>query len=173
MDLKVGYLQQSINKVTRKLAIFSTPWGNYWLKRLIFGVKSSQDVFYWVMFQVSGDIPQCMNQRDDKILGGKDWEEHNRTLQRPKEYGVKFNREKSEFGKTEITCFGHLFTPEGLKPDHRKIVAVINCKEPKSKKFRSFLGMIEVLVQNTKKWAERFRNSSLLHVNQKFSPRNH
>ena len=59
------------------------------------------------MFQTFGDIPLCMNQRDDIILRGKDKEEHYRIvekiLQGVKEYRVKFNREKSEFGKTEIT----------------------------------------------------------------------
>ena len=66
-----------------------------------------------------------MNQRDDIILVGKDREEYNRTLEkvllRTREYGVKFNREKSEFDKTEITFFGHLFTSEGLKYDPMKI----------------------------------------------------
>ena len=91
----------------------------------------------------------CWNQRDDKIPGGKDREEHKRILEkirlRAKEYGVKFNREKSEYGKTEITFFGHLFTSEGLKPDPWKIKAVLNSKEPKSKEVRSFLGMTEYL----------------------------
>jgi len=146
MDLKAGYHQLSINEETRKIATFSTPWGNYRPKRLIFGAKSSQDVFDQAMFQIFGDIPLCMNQRDDIILGGKDREEHNKTLrrvlQRAKDYGIKFNREKSEFCKTQITFFGHLFTSEGLKPDPRKIEAVLNCKEPKSKEeVRSFLGM--------------------------------
>ena len=68
-----------------------------------------------------------MNQRDDIILGRKDPEEHNRTLekvlQRTKEYGAKFNQEKNEFGKKEITFFSHLFTSERLKPNTRKIEA--------------------------------------------------
>ena len=66
-----------------------------------------------------------MNQRDDIILGGKDREEHNRTLKKvilsAKEYGVKFNQEKSEFGKTEIKFFVYLFTSEELKPEPRNL----------------------------------------------------
>ena len=149
MDLKAEHNQLSIDKETRKLPTFSTSWVNHRPKRLIFGVKSSQDLFDRVMLQIFGNNSLCMNQRDDVILGGKDREDHNRTLEkillRAKEYGVKFNWKKSEYGKTEITFFGHLFTPEGLKPDP-KIEAVLNCKEPKSKEeVRSFLGMTEYL----------------------------
>ena len=100
------------------------------------------------MLPIFGDTLLCMNQRDNIILGRKNKEYHRtfeRVLQRAKEYGVKFNREKSEFGKREITFFGHLFTSKGLKPGPRKIEAVINCKEPKSKEVRSSLGMTRYL----------------------------
>ena len=94
MDLNAGYHQLSIDEETRTLATFSTPWGNYRPKRLIFGAKSSQDLFDRVMFQTFGDILLCMDQRDDLTLGGKD-KEHNRNLEkvllRVKDYGVKFN----------------------------------------------------------------------------------
>ena len=101
------------------------------------------------MFEIFGNIPLCMNQRDDTTLGGKDREEHNRilekVLQRAKEYGIKFYREKSEFDKTEIKFFGHLFTSEGLKPNPRKIEAILNCKESKFKEIRNFIGMLRCL----------------------------
>ena len=86
-----------------------------------------------------------MYRRDDIIFKGKVSEEHNRTLEKvsqsTKEYGVEFNREKSEFDKIGITFLGHLFASEKLKPDPSKIEAVINCKESKSKEVRRFLGM--------------------------------
>ena len=44
-------IQPKINN----LSTYSTPWGNYRLKRL--RAKSSQDVFDRVMFQIFGDIP--------------------------------------------------------------------------------------------------------------------
>ena len=104
MDLKAGYHQLSINVETRNLALFSTPWGNYRPKRLIFGVKSSQKYIRLSNVPVFGDIPLCINQRDDKILGGKR-EEHNRTLEkvlpRAKEYRVKFNQRRVNLIKQE------------------------------------------------------------------------
>ena len=113
-----------------------------------------------------------MNQSDNIILGGKDREEHNRTLekvlQRAIEYGVKFNREKSLFSKTEITFFGHLFTFEGLKPDPRKTEAVLNCKELKCKEVTSFLKMTGYLNNFIRNYATLRAPLTILTRNKKF-----
>ncbi|XP_053380205.1 uncharacterized protein LOC128548778 [Mercenaria mercenaria] len=71
MDLKQGYHQLVLHPDSRKFATFSTPWGNMRPKRLIFGEKSSQDLFDEAMYRIFGDIPNCLNQRDDILIGGK------------------------------------------------------------------------------------------------------
>ena len=43
--LKNGYHQLAIDETSAKLSTFSTPWGNYRPQRLVFGARSSQDVF--------------------------------------------------------------------------------------------------------------------------------
>ena len=45
LDLKQGYHQLTLDEESRKIATFSTPWGNYRPRRLVFGAKSSQDLF--------------------------------------------------------------------------------------------------------------------------------
>ena len=45
MDLMQGYHQMVLHPDLTALATFSTPWGNMRPKRLIFGAKSSQDLF--------------------------------------------------------------------------------------------------------------------------------
>ena len=112
--------------------------------------KSSQDVFDEAMFRVFGDIPHCLNQRDDILLGGRDEEEHREVLrtvlQRAKDHGITFNREKCQFGRAEIEFFGHIFTKDGLKPSPDKVRAVKECGVPKSKEaVHSFLGMASYL----------------------------
>lgn len=146
LDLKQGYHQLRVGQETAKVATFSTPWGNYRPRRLVFGAKSSQDVFDEAMFRVFGDIPHCMLQRDDLLIGGRDKEEHDKTLEevlkRASEYNVTFNRDKCEFATNEIEFFGHRFTSDGLKADPEKIRAVKECSAPKSKEeVRSLLGM--------------------------------
>ena len=52
MDLKQGYHQLILHPISRAVATFCTPWGNIRPKRLIFGAKSSQDLFDEAMFRI-------------------------------------------------------------------------------------------------------------------------
>ena len=87
-----------------------------------------------------GDIPHCLNQRDDILLGGRDKEEHievlRTVLQRAKDHGITFNRGKCQFEKEEIELFGHTFTKDGLKPSPDKVRAIKECVIPKIKESR-------------------------------------
>ncbi|XP_053376601.1 uncharacterized protein LOC123533440 [Mercenaria mercenaria] len=150
MDLRQGYRQLVLHPDSRVIATFSTPWGNMRPKRLIFGAKSSQDLFDEAMFRIFGDIPNCLNQRDDILIGGVTMEEHNKTLatvlQRAQDFGVTLNKEKCQFGVKELEFYGYRFTNEGLKPAVNKVNAVKDCEPPKSRdEVRSFLGMIGYL----------------------------
>ena len=73
-------------------------------------------------------------------------EEHAKTLcsvlQRARDYGVTFNKDKCEFAQEEISFFGHLFTKDRLKADPEKIQAILRSNPPESKEeVRSFPGM--------------------------------
>ena len=123
--LRQGYHQLALDPSTRKVATFSIPWGIYRPKRLVFGAKSSQDVFDEAMFRIFGEIHHCLNQRDDILLGGRDQTEHREVLKtvlkRARDYGITFNREK---WSGTIWVFGHVFTKDGLKPSPDKVRAV-------------------------------------------------
>ena len=103
-----------------------------------------------MMYRIFGDIPYCMNQRDDILIGGRTIAEHNKThravLQRAEDFGITFNREKCEFGVDEIDFYGYRFTKHGLKPTAEKVNAVRNSKRPETKEaVKSFLGMVGYL----------------------------
>jgi len=59
VDLKSGYHQLLLDPESRNIATFSTPWGNFRPRRLVFGAKSSQDSFDDAMYPIFGDIPMC------------------------------------------------------------------------------------------------------------------
>ena len=80
LDLRQDYRKLTLDPATRLVATFSTPWENYRPKRLVFGTKSSKDVFDEVIFRAFKDIPHCLNQRDDILLGGRDEAEHKEVL---------------------------------------------------------------------------------------------
>ena len=150
LDLRSGYHQLSLHPDSRHVATFSTPWGNLQPKRLLFGAKASQDLFDETMYRIFGDIPYCMNQRDDILIGGRNIAEHNKTLrtvlQRAEDYGITFNRDKCEFGEDEIDFYGYRFTKEWLKPTAEKVRAVKDSKRPETKEaVKSFLGMVGYL----------------------------
>ena len=105
LDLRQGYHQLALDPSTKQVATFSTPWGNYRLHRLVFGAKSSQDVFDEAMLRVFGDIHHCLKQRDDILLGGRDKTEHREVLKRARDHGITFNREKCQFGMEQIEFF--------------------------------------------------------------------
>ena len=131
---------------SRAIVTFSTPWGNFRPKRLIFGAKASQDLFDDMMFRISGDIPMCLNQRDDILIGGRNIAEHNATLQtvfqRAQDFRITFNLEKCQFGVEELEFYGCRFSKGGLKPSVGKFKAVKDSRRPETKEaVRSFLGM--------------------------------
>jgi len=146
MDLRQGYQQLALDEASRDIVTFSTPWGNYRPKTLPSGAKSSQDVFDETMFRVFGDIPYCLNSRDDILIGGRSIEEHDETLRqvlkRASDYGITMNRPKCQFQVTEIEFYGYIFTDGKLKAAPSKVEAVRKCSRPNSKEeVRSFLGM--------------------------------
>ena len=150
LDLRQGYHQLMLHPESRSVATFSTPWGNFRPKRLVFGAKASLDLFDDAMSRIFGDIPQCLNQRDDILIGARNWKEHNETLgsvfQRAEDYGITFNKPKCHFGQSQITFYGYRFDQEGLKPTPEKVQAIYECEPPRSKtEVRSFLGMTSYL----------------------------
>ena len=107
LDLRQGYHQLVLHPESRSIATFSTPWGNFRPKRLVFGAKASQDLFDKEINRVFGDIPRCVNQRDDILIGASNRKQHTDTLktlfQRAEDYGITLNKPKCEFGQAQIT----------------------------------------------------------------------
>ena len=73
------------------------------------------------------------------------WEEHlqhiDKVLQRLQDNNMMVNPLKSEWGIQETNGLGYLLTPEGIKPDPRKVEAIVAMKAPKNvKQLRSLLG---------------------------------
>ena len=144
LDLRSGYHQLSLHPDSRPITTFSKPWGNLRPKSLVFGAKASQDLFDVMMYRIFGDIPFCMNQRDDILIGGRNMTDHNKTLsavlQRAEDFGITFNIEKCEFGVDEIDFYRYRFTKDGLKPTIEKVKAVRDSKRPETKEaVKSFL----------------------------------
>ena len=67
---------------------------------------------------------------DDPVIYGEAIAEHinekfERFLQRLRKANLKLQPDKSEFLKTEVVYLGHVLSEEGVKPDPRKLEAVV------------------------------------------------
>ena len=160
LDMNHGYHQFTLDEPSRKLMTFSTPWGNYRYKRLAFGGVNSQDLFDGEMSKIISGIPKVLNNRDDILVGGTNWDDHNANLsallQRLEMHNITLRKEKCEFGKNIIEFYGHLFTENGLKPSPNKVKAVSECKPPKSKEeLVSFLQMMAYLSRYISNFSSR------------------
>ncbi|MGL5708711.1 MAG: reverse transcriptase family protein, partial [Aeromonas sp.] len=84
---------------------------------------------------------------DDIIVFSKTMEEHELHLKviltRLKKAGLKLNKKKCEFFKTELKILGHVVNEGGVKMDPERIKAIQNCELPKTiKQMQSFLGLV-------------------------------
>lgn len=67
-------------------------------------------------------------------------------LERTRQAGLKFNKNKTKLYEKEIKFMGHQFTEEGQKPDIEKISAIVNMAKPQSvTDLQRFLGMVNYL----------------------------
>jgi hypothetical protein len=69
-------------------------------KRLAFGGLNSQNLFDAEIEKIISGIPRVLNNRDDIMIGGLDWKDHNKNLQ-----AVLYSESKIiilHYGKTNV-----------------------------------------------------------------------
>ena len=115
------------------LTTFNTLFGRYCYKRLPFGLRSSAEVFEKRVEQVFGDLPVSIY-FDDLIVAGETQEKHDenlrRLLDRARECKVKFNRDKIQLNRSEVSYLGHIVSAEGIKVDPAKVKAITEMPSP-------------------------------------------
>ena len=96
--------------------------------RMPFGIKSAQEVFQKCTSQIFGDLPGIKTDIDDILVRGANAEEHeqhlNAVLKRCDNIHLTLNKEKCQFGLSEVTYIGHKLTPQGVHPDPEKVKAI-------------------------------------------------
>lgn len=133
VDMKHGYWHVPLEANSSYLTTFNTPFGRYRFLRLPFGLHSSAEVFEKRVEQIFCDLDVCIY-FDDLIVAGKDQAEHDenlrRVLARARDSNVKFNKDKIQLNKSEVSYLGHTVTKEGMRPDPKKVAAIQEMPEP-------------------------------------------
>ena len=93
----------------------------------------SADIFQRKLNQTLEGLEGVVCVADDIVVFGRD-EDHDKKLrlllQRCRETGMKMSRNNCEFRLDEINFMGHRVTSDGLKPDERKIEAILKMENP-------------------------------------------
>lgn len=81
---------------------------------------------------------------------GENGSDHNamlkELLKRARKKTCKFNPDKLMGWDSEIPFFGHIISKDGIKPEHKKVKAIMHLKPLKDKKqLASFLGLVNYL----------------------------
>ena len=89
---------------------------------------------------------------DNLFVYGSSEVEHYKNLsklmERAKQKGVVFNKDKVQFKCNKVSFFGHTWMPQGVKPDNKKVSAIIEMKPPEDvKSLQSFLGLVNYLTR--------------------------
>lgn len=111
---------------------------HYQMKRLPMGLKTRPSAFSRAMtIAMSGlNFSKCIVYLDDIVVMGRNLQQHNKNLidifTRFRKINFKFNPLKCNFLKKEILYLGHVVTPEDIKPDPNKVLAIKNYPTPKN-----------------------------------------
>lgn len=149
LDLASGYHQIKMHPESITKTAFNTEFGHHEFLRMPFGLKNSPATFQRVMDDVLKDIlnKYCMVYLDDIIIFSPSLEEHIKHLKsvfdRLRNANLKLQLDKCEFLRKETEYLGHVITPNGIKPNPKKIQVIQNFPIPKTQKeIRSFLGLL-------------------------------
>ena len=150
IDLDKGYLQVILHPDSRKYTCMALDIGRFQWKRLPMGTIVALDVFQKKLDSIYIGLPGVTGITDNMIIYSITKDEHDRNLLRflqvTKDKGLRLNKDKIQFKKTEVSFFGHRWSKDGLSPDPKKIQLIINMDFPEDKEtMHSFLGMVNFL----------------------------
>lgn len=147
LDASSGFWQIPLDSSCQKLTTFITPMGRFCFRRLPFGITSAPEIFQRLMSSLLKGLDGTVVVMDDILVFGSNQEEHDHrldaVLRTIKASGLKLNRAKCHFGKTELQFFGHIISADGVKPDDSKVEAIARMPNLTNvEQLRQVLGLI-------------------------------
>ncbi|UYV66504.1 K02A2.6-like, partial [Cordylochernes scorpioides] len=150
LDANSGFWQIKLSEESQTLTTFITPFGRYQFKRLPFGISSAPEHFQKRMSAILRGVNGVICHMDDILIFAKRKEEHDETLRevlrRLKNSGITLNKEKCQFGVSNVTFLGHYIDEHGIKADEKKVKAIAEMKPPTDVHgVQRFMGMVNFL----------------------------
>ena len=159
LDANSGYWQMRLSEESQKLTTFITPFGRYLCKRLPFGISSAPEIFQREMQKILVGVENVVCQMDDILIYSESLGEHEEkvreVLGKLQAAGVTLNKEKCQFGCTEVKFLGHLINEHGIQADPEKTSAIRDFPTPTcQKQLRRFFGLVNYLGKFSAKLAQ-------------------
>ena len=149
LDLNMGYYHMVLTPFSSRLCTIVLPWGKYEYCRLPMGLCISPDVFQEKMSELMAGLEFARAYLDDLLIISteagfdKHLEKLEQVLTRLQQAGLKINAVKSFFARTNLEYLGYNISREGLRPNQKKVEAILQLEAPKTRKqLRRFIGMV-------------------------------
>ena len=134
IDMKDAYWHVKLSESSSYLTTFHTPWGRKRFLRMPFGLSSASEVMQKRNEEIFGDLSGVHVIADDLIIAAPTEKQHDITfkavLDRARQKNVRYNKDKIQFKVNAVEYMGNLVTHEGLKPDSKKLDAILNMPQP-------------------------------------------
>ena len=142
IDLAKGYWQVPMEPEDREKTAFTSPLGLLQFTVMPFGLSGAPATFQRLMDNVLRGTEEFAGvYLDDIVVHSTDWKDHldqvGQVLDRLKKAGLTIKLKKCCFGVSECTYLGHEIGGGGVRPATRKIEAVKEMPQPKTKKKKS------------------------------------
>lgn len=148
IDLKSGSYQIRISEVDVPKRFMKTRYGSYEFLVMPFGLCNAPATFTTIMNAAFHDeMDECVVVYiDDILVFSKMKEQHAldvaKVLTKLREHSLFANAKKSEFFLKELEFLGHVLNEKGIKPDPKKIKAIVEWEVLQTQKgVRSLLGL--------------------------------
>jgi len=148
LDLSMGYYHFKLDKKLHDMSTFLLPWGLYKYKRLPMGLSISPNLFQANMQMLLADLPFVkVYLYDVLIFSNGSCQDHvkkvEQVLERLRSKNLAVNARKPFWAVKEVDYLGFQLTLKGVKPQARKIAALMNMNAPKTKhQLRRFIGLV-------------------------------
>ena len=136
LDASSGYLQVDLEEDSRKYTAFRVGNRGYQFRKMCFGLATAPSSWSRLMQVTLSGISNCYVYMDDILIHTDSLTEHakilEQVLQRLSYHGIEIALRKCKFVSEEVEYLGFSFSANGLKPQEKRLQALLNIGLPKT-----------------------------------------